>query len=131
LSTKRTRIDRPAWMTITPAATKAFEKITAFRMRATLADLQKSQTAVIGRRDWFCPLQAMFSLGFLVLCQTVYQVIGWCNAIDAVDKSDWPALPCPLDVRVPAANLVEKYHSRTAATAAKSRAEIGWKCTPI
>jgi hypothetical protein len=56
-------------------------------------------------------LQAMFSLGFLVLCQTVYQVIGWCNAIDAVDKSDWPALPCPLDVRVPAANLVEKYHS--------------------
>jgi hypothetical protein len=48
----------------------------------------------------FCPLQAMFSLEFLALCKIGYQVIGWCNAIEAIDKSDWQALPCPRCVRV-------------------------------
>jgi hypothetical protein len=46
----------------------------------------------------FCPLEAMFSLRFLALSKIGYQVIGRYNAIDAIDKSDWPALSCPIHV---------------------------------
>jgi hypothetical protein len=48
----------------------------------------------------FCPLEAMFSLRFLALSKIGYQVVGWCNAIDTIDKSDLPALRCPSCVRV-------------------------------
>jgi hypothetical protein len=53
-------------------------------------------TAAVG----FCLLQAMFSLEFLAFGKIAYHVIGRGKAIDAIDKSDWPALPCPVRVRV-------------------------------
>jgi hypothetical protein len=65
-----------------------------------VVDLQKSQQQSSAAAVGFCPLRAVFFLRFLALCKIAYQVIGWCNAIDAVDKSDWPVLPCPLCVRV-------------------------------
>jgi hypothetical protein len=43
----------------------------------------RSTAAAVG----FCPLQAMFSLGFLAFGKIAYHVICMCNAIDAIDKS--------------------------------------------
>jgi hypothetical protein len=64
-----------------------------------LADLQKSRAAVVGRRRWFLPRRGHVFLWFLASCQISYQAAVPCNAFDAIDKSDWPALPCPECVR--------------------------------
>jgi hypothetical protein len=73
--------------------TASKERISSLAHPSAAAEKCRSVSAV-----GFCPLEAMFSLGFLALSKIGYQVIGRCNTIDAIDKSDWPALPCPMHV---------------------------------